>query len=601
MSENGTAANIPVSENVSATVENNSTVSIGDLQHSASTGSCSLTFTGISYSFITNVSDKLSPTWVVDSGATDHMTSLSHLFISYSPCPSYKKITIADGSVITVAGQGDIPLGKSLILKNVLHIPKLSANLISIQKLTKDSKCQVTFFPSYCLFQEQNTKEMIGRASEKGGLYCLDFHNGEYISKNSLSSSFLSESIMSNKEKVWLYHRRLGHPSFYVIKRMFPSLFKDLIVESFHCDDCEIAKHKRTSFPISHKRCQTPFSLIHSDIWGPSPIPNISGARWFVSFIVDCTRVTWIYLLKQKSDVSQILPTFFNMIKTQYDVPIKRFRSDDAKDYFNQNLSVFFQKEGIIHESSCVNTPQQNGIAERRNGLLLDITRSLLFHKKVPKQYWGEAVLTAAHLSNKMPSRILNFQSPLDTLRNFFPNFEISNKLVPRIFGSVAYVHIHSQNRGKLDPRALKCVFIGYSPTQKGYKCYQPSSKKFFVSTDVTFDESESFFNHSYNQGESLNGKEPLDLSLFDLSISSRAKSLPESPFLQSPESLNPNEPIESPNPNIDNGILENNLPLQVYSRRKGLTDQTTQLQSSPQVTAPDTHPEPVEPSETPN
>jgi len=406
---------------------------------------------------------------------------------------------------------------------------------------------------------------------------------------------------MSNKEKVWLYHRRLGHPSFYVIKRMFPSLFKDLIVESFHCDDCEIAKHKRTSFPISHKRCQTPFSLIHSDIWGPSPIPNISGARWFVSFIDDCTRVTWIYLLKQKSDVSQILPTFFNMIKIQYDVPIKRFRSDNAKDYFNQNLSVFFQKEGIIHESSCVNAPQQNGIAERRNGLLLDITRSLLFHKKVPKQYWGEAVLTAAHLSNRMPSRILNFKSPLDTLRNFFPIFEISNKLVPRIFGSVAYVHIHSQNRGKLDPRALKCVFIGYSPTQKGYKCYQPSSKKFFVSADVTFDESESFFGHSYNQGESLKGEGPLDLSLFDFSISSRVKSLPASSFLRSPESLNPNELIESPNLDIDNGILENNLPLQVYSRRKRLTDQTTQLQSSPKVTAPSTHHAPIEPSEIPN
>lgn len=84
----------------------------------------------------------------------------------------------------------------------------------------------------------------------------------------------------------------------------------------------------------------------------------------------------------------------------------------------------------------------------------------------------------------------------------------------------------------KLDPRALKCVSIGCSPTQKGYKCYQPSSKKFFVSADVIFDESESFFNHSYNLGESLKGEEPLDLLLFDLSISSHAKSLPESPFL---------------------------------------------------------------------
>ena len=93
-----------------------------------------------------------------------------------------------------------------------------------------------------------------------------------------------------------------------------------------------------------------------------------------------------------------------------------------------------------------------------------------------------------------MTSRILNFQSPIDTVRNFFPNFEISNILVTKIFKSVAYVHIHSQNGGKSDPRALKCVFTRYSPTQKGYKYYQPSFNKFFVSTDVTLYESESLF-----------------------------------------------------------------------------------------------------------
>ncbi|KAH0729853.1 hypothetical protein KY285_000858 [Solanum tuberosum] len=102
-------------------------------------------------------------------------------------------------------------------------------------------------------------------------------------------------------------------------------------------------------------------------------------------------------------------------------------------------------------------------------------------------------------------------------------------------------------------------------------------------------------------KGESLKGERPLDLSLFDFSISGRAKSLPESSFLRSPEPLNPNELIESPNLDIDNGILENNLPLQVYSRRKRLTDQTTQLQSSHKVTAPSTYHAPVEPSETPN
>ena len=148
--------------------------------------------------------------------------------------------------------------------------------------------------------------------------------------------------------------------------------------------------------------------------------------------------------------------------------------------------------------------------------------------------------------------------------------------MVPRIFESVAYVHIHSQNWGKLDPHAFKCVLIGYSPTQKGYKCYQPSSKKLFVSVNVTFDESEFFVGHSYNQGESLKVERPLDLSLLDFSVSGRAKSLPGSSFIRSLESLNPNELIESPNLDIDNGILEINPPLQGYSKWTRLTDQTT-------------------------
>ena len=147
---------------------------------------------------------------------------------------------------------------------------------------------------------------------------------------------------------------------------------------------------------------------------------------------------------------------------------------DNAKDYYNQVLTPYFQREGIIHESSCVNTPQQNGVAERKNGHLLDSTRSFMFQKNVPKSFWGEAVLTAAHLINILPSRILGFKSPMDILSTFYPNLHTTNNLVPRIFGCVTFVHVHNQNRGKLDPWALKCVFLGYSSTQKGYKCYHP-------------------------------------------------------------------------------------------------------------------------------
>ena len=206
----------------------------------------------------------------------------------------------------------------------------------------------------------------------------------------------------------------------------------------------------------------------------------MTGSRWFVSFIDDCTRVTWIYLLKHKSDVSSIFPKFLNMIQSQFGVKVKRVRSDNAKDYFNQILTPYFEQEGIIHQSSCVNTPQQNGVAERKNGHLLATTRALLFQQNVPKTFWGEAILTATHLINRLPSKSLESKSPMKVLSQFYPDLSISNGLTPRVFGFTSFVHVHSNNRGKLDPRAIKCIFVGYSPTQKGYKCYHPPIKMFF-------------------------------------------------------------------------------------------------------------------------
>ena len=123
-----------------------------------------------------------------------------------------------------------------------------------------------------------------------------------------------------------------------------------------------MAKHTRVSFPISNKRSSHHFHLIHSDIWGPSTIPNVSGTRWFVSLIDDCTwvtwiliddctRVTWIFFLKEKYDVSIVIPNFHLMVQNQFGVKIKSFRTDNARDYFNQILSPYFQSQGILHDS----------------------------------------------------------------------------------------------------------------------------------------------------------------------------------------------------------------------------------------------------------
>ena len=127
------------------------------------------------------------------------MTFKSQLFHTYTPSPSNKKIVVANGSLATITGFGDIYITPTLILKNVLHVPKLSANLVSIQKHTHDLKCYAIFFLYYCVFQEQGLGRRIGLAKEMSGLY-----HGESYQKtsNNLSSSFLSSS---DKDIIWLY------------------------------------------------------------------------------------------------------------------------------------------------------------------------------------------------------------------------------------------------------------------------------------------------------------------------------------------------------------------------------------------------------------
>lgn len=145
------------------------------------------------------------------------------------------------------------------------------------------------------------------------------------------------------------------------------------------------------------------------------------------------------------------------MIKNQFGVSIKDLRSDNAKDNFNQDRSPFLQKEGIIHQSSCIDTPQQNGIVKHKNRHLREITNALLFQNNVPKSYWGKAVLTAAHLINRSPTCILEHKSPIQTISQFFLDCNMfSNKLPPKVFGWVSFVHIHAHNHSKLDPRALQ-------------------------------------------------------------------------------------------------------------------------------------------------
>ena len=126
------------------------------------------------------------------------------------------------------------------------------------------------------------------------------------------------------------------------------------------------------------------------------------------------------------SEAEQTFKNFHSMIRTQYNVGIKILRTDNGTEYYNSALGSFLLENGLVHQSSCVDTPQQNGVAERKNRHLLEVARSLMFTSNIPKKFWGDAILTACYLINRMPSRVLNYRKPLDHLVDKFPELSLT-------------------------------------------------------------------------------------------------------------------------------------------------------------------------------
>ncbi|KAA0054937.1 Beta-galactosidase [Cucumis melo var. makuwa] len=368
---------------------------------------------GISQSFGLISVDGTNP-WILDSGATDHLTGFSEHFVTYTPCVDNEKVRIADGSLAPIATKGQIVLFNSFSLHNVLH--------------------------------DLNSGRTIGTARYSRGLYILN------------DDTF-------------------GHPNFTYMKYLFSHLFLKIDVSSLSCDMCIRAKQHRVSFPSQPYKPTQPFTLIHSDVWGPSKVTTSSRKMWFVTFIDDHTRLTWVYLITDKSEVSAIFQNFYHTIETQFHKKITILRSDNGREFQNHNLSEFLAAKGIVHQNSCTYTPQQNGVAEEKNRHLLEVARSLMLSTSLPSYLWGDAILTAAHLINRMPSRILHLQTPLECLKESYP----STRLVSEA-----------------------CVFVGYPPHQRGYKCFHSPSRKYFVTMDVTFCEDQPYFPVSHLQGESV-------------------------------------------------------------------------------------------------
>jgi transposase InsO family protein len=435
-----------------------------------------------------------SKNWVIDSGATDHMTH-DERDLNIRRKANKAGIINANGDVYPVESAGDILISPKLTLYNTLLVPSLSTKLLSVGKLTEELNCVAHIFPNYCVFHDLLTKEIVGHGTKRSGLYYLDnLETGKLYSTRGYEEG--------KREEIILWHRRLGHPSFGYLEKLSPHLFSGLTNRNFFCETYIKVKSHKASYQDSLNKSSAPFDLIHTDVWGPCPVISRSNYRWFVLFVDDHSRMTWLYLLKTKDEVHTIFKDFHTMVLTQFGKKIKMIRSDNGTEYINKNFQNFLRENGILHETSCVGTPQQNGVAERKNRHILEVTRALLLESQVPREFWDHALSYAVYLINRMPTQANKFQTPLQAFTSHINIPSILN-LSPKLFGCVAFVHIRKQNRTKLDSCAEKCIFLGFGTFQKGYKCYNPLTGKWYTSMDVMFNEREYFFkNPNCGQGE---------------------------------------------------------------------------------------------------
>ena len=426
--------------------------------------------------------------WILDSGASFHAAPCQEIMENYVS-GDFGKVHLADDETLKIIGKGDIrlklPNQTTWKLQGVRHVPGLRRNLVSVGQLDEEGYC--TTFSGH---EWKITKGalVIARGKKTGTLYVTS--NLENI---------VAVADADGKSNLW--HQKLGHMSEKGMKTLLSKgKFPDLKnVDVGLCEDCIFGKQKKVSFTKIGKTPKAKrLELVHTDVWGPSPVSSLAGSLCYVTFIDDSTRKLWVYFLKKKSEVFDTFRKWKAMVENETGLKIKQVRSDNGGEYRDNRFREFCANNGIKMEKTVPMTPQQNGVAERMNKTLNEHARSMRIHAGLPKMFWAEAVNTAAYLINHGPSIPLDGKIPEEV----WSGKEVNLSHL-RVFGCISYVHIDFAERSKLDAKSNKCVFVGYGGDEFGYRFWDYENRKIIRSKDVIFNENVMYKDRSIAESSS--------------------------------------------------------------------------------------------------
>ncbi|MCO5594373.1 hypothetical protein L7F22_048403 [Adiantum nelumboides] len=394
--------------------------------------------------------------WYFDSGASRHITSRKDLFCSLDAAPAGKKVTCANNASYPIKGVGKILItisdGSDLCLPDVLYVPGIKKNLLSVSSLAKNG-LRVIFEDDRCIVRDrENGYSLITTGTLENGLFVLDCYEKQI-------RACITETKTQAMQDAELWHARFGHVGYGSLMTLQRhNMVHDLSLLEMpprHVyEGCVLGKMHRFAF---------------------SQDGSVRATR---------KLFCWVYPLKAKSDVFAVFQHYVSMVENETGCKIQTLRTDRGGEYMSGAFKDFLGKKGIKHQCTMPYTPQQNGVAERKNRSLMEMARCMLKAKSLPHKLWMEAVACAAHVLNRCPTRALKTITPYESWYDRKPSVSYL-----RVFGCLAYAHIPQQLRGKLDDKAVKCIFVGYSSGSKGYRLYNPVTNKIFESRDVIFAE----------------------------------------------------------------------------------------------------------------
>ena len=435
--------------------------------------------------------------WIVDSGATCHMCHNKKLFSEFQPLVKPTEVTLGDGHALKGTGHGTVTVtmnhddgsNSECRLLDVLYVPSLSYNLLSVSKAAENGK-MIKFVKEGCKILDASGRT-IARARRLGSLYYLDCG---VIDRANVSKS------KSNPTVLW--HRRFGHLSIRGLQTLARDGLVNGLTSSFSdeiglCEPCVNGKHHRTPFEERSCRSTVPLGIVHSDLCGKMNSLSIGGAEYFLTFIDDCTHYTWVYVLKRKSEVFDRFKKWKALVENASGKKMKVLRTDGGGEYTSTEFEEFLKSAGIRHEQTIPKTPEQNGVAERMNRTLVESVRSMLSDANLPHTFWAEALSTAVYLRNRSPTKAVSGKTPYEAWMGKKPS--VSHL---RVFGCRAFAHVPKDERGKLDQKAKSCILVGYGEETKGYRLYDANKKKVILSRDVIFNEDEFGFGRDLEEDQ---------------------------------------------------------------------------------------------------